>query len=473
MKKKILLFNTLTRRKEEFKPLKDKIVKMYTCGPTVYNFAHIGNFRAYVWEDLLRRYFKFKGFKVIQVMNLTDVDDKTIKGAQKQGKSLKEFTNFYKKAFFEDIKTLNIEKAEYYPEATAHIPEMIKIIKGLLRKGFAYKAEDNSIYFSVKKFKNYGKLSKFKLKFLKKNVRVNLDEYDKQSAADFSLWKAWTPEDGNVFWNTELGKGRPGWHIECSAMSMKYLGETFDIHTGGIDNMFPHHENEIAQSEAFTGKKFVNYWLHCKHLIVNGKKMSKSLGNFYTLRDLLKKGYSARAIRFTLLNTHYRNTLNFTEQSLKANEKAIKKIDEFIIKLSEFNENNALNIKAEKLIEKLLENFENALDNDLSITEAIAALFDFIRDFNKLIQNNKISKKQARKALNALKKIDLVLGIMDFSLILKKQKIPLEIQKIVLEREKFRKQKNFRKADELRELLRKKGYRVDDTPTGPKIFKEK
>ena len=286
---KILLFNTLTRRKEPFTPLEIGKVKMYTCGPTVYDYAHIGNFRAFLFEDLLKRWLLLQGFKVTHVMNLTDVDDKTIRGSQKQGLPLRQFTDFYIKAFFEDIKTLNILAADVYPRATDRIPEMVALIKTLMDKGYAYRGEDGSIYYCISKFPDYGKLSKLKTAELKAGARVSQDEYAKEEAQDFALWKAWTPEDGDVFWETELGKGRPGWHIECSAMSMKYLGETFDIHCGGVDNIFPHHENEIAQSEAASGKKFVNYWLHNEHLQVEGKKMSKSLGNYYTLRDLLAK----------------------------------------------------------------------------------------------------------------------------------------------------------------------------------------
>ncbi|MEM7819165.1 MAG: cysteine--tRNA ligase, partial [Candidatus Aenigmatarchaeota archaeon] len=288
------LFNTLTRKKEVFKPIKKNEVRMYTCGPTVYDFAHIGNFRTYVWQDILKRWLLFKGFKVKHVMNLTDIDDKTIKGAREQGISLREFTEKYIKAFFEDSKTLNLLPADVYPRATEHIREIVELIKILIEKGYAYKGEDGSIYYDISKFKDYGKLSKLKIKELKAGARVKSDSYTKEEAYDFALWKAWDPEDGEVFFETEIGKGRPGWHIECSAMSMKYLGETFDIHTGGVDLIFPHHENEIAQSEAATGKKFVNYWLHAEHLIVEGRKMSKSLGNFYTLRDLLAKGYDPR-----------------------------------------------------------------------------------------------------------------------------------------------------------------------------------
>jgi len=283
--------NSLSRVREEFKPIEPGKVKFYTCGPTVYNFAHIGNFRAYIFEDLLRRYLKYKGYDVYQVMNLTDIDDKTIRDSQKEGISLKDFTGRYIKAFFDDLDTLGIERAEQYPAATEHIPEMVELIKKLTENGYAYEVNGN-YYFKISAFKDYGKLANLDMAGLKAGARVATDEYEKDSVSDFALWKAWDEADGDVYWETEIGKGRPGWHLECSAMSMKYLGNHFDIHTGGVDNMFPHHENEIAQSEGATGEKFVNYWMHCEYLIVDGRKMSKSLGNFYTLRDIIDKGYS-------------------------------------------------------------------------------------------------------------------------------------------------------------------------------------
>src|SRR4030065_1580791 len=322
----ICFFNTFTRQKEIFNPINPNEVRMYTCGPTVYDYAHIGNFRAFLFEDLLKRWLKHRGFKVTHVMNLTDVDDKTILGSKKQQIPLRQYTEFYAKAFFEDAKALNIEPADQYPRATEHIPEMTTLIKQLLCKGYAYKGEDDSIYYAISKFKEYGKLSKIRVQDLKKGVRVKTDEYAKEEAQDFALWKAWTAEDGDVFWETELGKGRPGWHIECSPMSMKYLGETFDIHFGGVDNIFLHHVNEIAQSQAATGKKFVNYWLHSAHLLVEGMKMAKRLGNFYTLRDLLNKGWNPVVIRYLLISTHYRQQLNFTIEGLEASKNAPQKL---------------------------------------------------------------------------------------------------------------------------------------------------
>ncbi len=306
-------YNTLSNRKEPFVPLYPGKVLIYTCGPTVYDYAHIGNFRSYIFEDLLRRYLKFKGYQVTQVMNITDVDDKIIRASKAAGQDIGEFTKKYISAFFEDLDALGIERAEFYPRATEHIPEMVELIKKLQQKGFTY-TTDGSIYFKLSSFPSYGKLSKIDLQGIKPGARMDLDEYEKEDVRDFVLWKG--KKEGEPYWKTELGPGRPGWHIECSAMSMHYLGESFDIHAGGVDLIFPHHENEIAQSEAATSRQFVRYWLHCRHLIVEGEKMSKSKGNYYTLRDLLGKGYQPLAVRYLLLSAHYRRQLNFTKEGL-------------------------------------------------------------------------------------------------------------------------------------------------------------
>ncbi len=462
------IFNTLSRKIENFKPLQGNTARMYTCGPTVYGFAHIGNFRAYVWEDMLRRYFKFKGYQVKHVMNLTDVDDKTIKGSMEQGVSLSEYTQKYKKAFFEDLEKLNIEKAEYYPAATEHIPEMVELIKKLLEKGYAYKGEDNTIYYSISKFKDYGKLSHFKIKKLIAGKRVKQDEYEKKQLSDFALWKAWDENDGIVFWETELGKGRPGWHIECSAMSMKYLGESFDVHTGGIDNMFPHHENEIAQSEAATGKRFVKYWLHCKHLVVEGKKMSKSLGNFFTLRDLQQ--YNPIAIRLVLLSSHYRKQLDFSKKGIETAEKKIDRLNELIAKLSETKESGTGSKNAEKETKKFLAGFEKAMDSDLNVSKAMAALFGFAKKANAMIGKKQLSETDAKKMLEALKRADSVFGIMRFEQ--KKEELPTELLGLIEKREQLRKEKKFAEADAIRQQLREKGIELLDTPDGARWKKK-
>ncbi|MCX8150505.1 MAG: cysteine--tRNA ligase [Candidatus Bathyarchaeota archaeon] len=465
----IRIFNTLTRQKENFSPLEEGKVRMYTCGPTVYDYAHIGNFRAFLFEDLLKRWLKHRGFKVTHVMNLTDVDDKTIRGSQKQRKPLKEYTDFYIKAFFEDIKTLNVEPADVYPRATEHIPEMVSIIKTLLEKGIAYRGEDNSIYYDISKFLAYGKLSHIKTQKLKAGARVKQDEYAKEEARDFALWKAYTPEDGDVFWETELGKGRPGWHIECSAMSMKYLGETFDIHCGGIDNMFPHHENEIAQSEAATGKPFVRYWMHNEHLLVEGKKMSKRFGNFYTLRDLLNKGYDPLAIRYLLLSTHYRQQFNFTFEGLNAAKSAIERLKNLQRRLQDAN-GKTIGEKLTQLIYKVQAGFSEAMDDDLNISVALAELFDFVREINNLLDINAITKEEAVKVNQLISDFDKVLGVIPKA---EQEKLPQEVEALIKQREEARKAKDWKTADEIRQKLRFMGITLEDTPQGIRWKKEK
>jgi len=467
----VSFFNTLTRKKEVFKPLEANTVKMYTCGPTVYDYAHIGNFRAFLFEDLLKRWLKHRGFKVLHVMNLTDIDDKTIKGSQKQHVPLREFTDFYVKAFFEDIKALNIEPADVYPRATYHIAEMVALIKTLMVKGYAYRGEDGSIYYAINKFPNYGKLSKIKTAELKAGARVSQDEYTKEEAQDFALWKAWAPEDGDVFWETELGEGRPGWHIECSAMSMKYLGETFDIHCGGVDNMFPHHENEIAQSEAATEKKFVDYWLHNEHLLVEGKKMAKRLGNFYTLRDLLAKGYDPIAIRYLLMSTHYRQQFNFTFEGLESSKGAVERLRNFVRRLHDVDGGKDSKGKVAVLTEKLEACFGGSLDDDLDIGIALASLFDFVREINNLLDSNMISKVEASQIGGLMMLIDEVLGVIGKEEV--EEALPADIDALVQKREQARKTKKWKEADEIRAQLKAMGIVLEDTAQGVRWHKEK
>jgi len=459
------IYNTLTRKKEVFKPIKDKQVSMYTCGPTVYNYVHIGNLRAMIFYDLFKKYLKYKGFKVKHVMNITDVDDKTIRDSQKEGKSLKEFTEFYTKAFLYDIKTLGIDLPDIMPKATEEIKEMVDLIKILLDKEIAYKTDDG-IYFSIKKFKEYGKLALLDLDKLKAGAsgRVASDEYDKENAHDFALWKFWDEKDGDVFWETEIGKGRPGWHIECSVMSSKYLGQPFDLHMGGVDLIFPHHTNEIAQSEAAYGKKFCNYWMHNAHLIVNGQKMSKSLGNFYTLRDLLDKGYEPKAIRYELLATHYRQKQDFREDNLKKIPETLQKFYDFLDKLDEIKSKKD-NKEVLKYIQKAKDEFEKYMDDDLNFSRALAAIFEFMTEINKII--NDISKNDADNIKETMHKFDSVLGIMEHE----KIEVSDEIKSLVEEREKARKEKDYKKADEIRDKLKEKGYIVEDSKEGPRIKK--
>jgi len=464
------LFNTLTRQKEPFTPIEEGRVRMYTCGPTVYDFAHIGNFRAFLFEDLLRRWLEYRGFEVTQVMNVTDVDDKTIRGSQKQQTPLRQYTEYYLKAFFEDVTVLNIEPAAHYPRATEHIPEMVTLIKKLIQKGYAYKGEDGSTYYAINKFKDYGKLSGIKIQELKAGARVKVDEYAKEEAQDFALWKAWTQEDGDVFWETELGKGRPGWHIECSAMSMKYLGQTFDIHCGGVDNMFPHHENEIAQSEAATGKKFVNYWLHNEHLLVEGRRMAKRFGNFYTLRDLLKMGYDPKAIRYLLLSTQYRQQFNFTFEGLDAAKGAIERLRNLMRRLQDADGKSS-GQKSTQLINKVQASFGEAMDDDLNISIALAALFDFVRDINNLLDTNALSRAEAKKVYALMVGFDKVLGVIGEVKI--EEKLPKEAEELIKKREEARKAKDWKTADAIRQKLKAMGITIEDTPQGVRWRTEK
>ena len=412
--------------------------------------------------DLIKRYLRYKGHKVNHVMNITDVDDKTIKGSQKTGTKLEEFTKKYEDAFFEDLDALNILPADKFPRATEHIEEMVQIIEKLLEKKTAYKAEDGSIYFDVRKFPDYGKLANIKLEELKTGAsgRVSADEYTKENVQDFALWKSYSNEDGDVFWETSLGKGRPGWHIECSAMSMKYLGETFDIHGGGIDLVFPHHQNEIAQSECSTEKKFVHHWIHNEWLLVEGKKMSKSLGNFYTLRDVLEKGYGSTEIRYLLLSTHYRQQLNFTFEGLAAAKNSVERLQELIRKLKNPEQAEQDQVLAKNVLETR-EKFNKAMDDDLNISEALAAVFEFARETNRLTEKG-ISSQNSEEILEMLRDFDEVLGVMDFS----EEKLEPEIISLIEKREELRKQKNFEEADKIREELKSKGILLDDSESG-------
>lgn len=460
-------YNSLSHLQEDFKPITDGQIGLYTCGPTVYNFAHIGNFRAYMFEDLLKRTLAYAGFKVKHVMNLTDVDDKTIRGSQAAKLPLRTFTQQYKDAFFQDIKTLRIIPADVYPAATDHIPDMLNIIQTLFDKGIAYQAEDKSIYFSIAKWPKYGQLVHIDHEQMRSGVRVKMDEYAKESVADFALWKAYDENDGDVFWDSPWGKGRPGWHLECSAMSSRYLGKTFDIHCGGIDNMFPHHEDEIAQSEAANGVKFVNYWLHCAHLMVDGQKMSKSLGNFFTLRDILAKGYTGREIRWVLIGAHYRQSLNFSFKALDDARSSLQRIDALLARLRELapapdkGEDEVAPVLA-----KAQEQFAAGLADDLNISAALAALFDLIRDLNKLMDADVLAGKAAKLALDTFDKFDTVLAICQPD---GDNEAPAEIQALAEARQAARKAKDFAKADQIRKDLDAQGWVIEDTPKGPRV----
>lgn len=467
-------YNSETRKKEVFIPLTNNHIRMYTCGPTVYHYAHIGNFRTYVFEDILRRTLKFFGYQVTQVMNLTDVDDKTIKGATHNHQSLIDYTRKYKNAFFVDIQSLGIERAENYPAATDFIQHMIDFIQKLLDKKVAYQSKDKSIYFSIDKFPSYGRLSHLKLEELQEgagDARVASDEYEKENVGDFVLWKAHDPErDGSIFWESPFGPGRPGWHLECSTMAMHLLGESIDIHVGAVDNIFPHHENEIAQSEACTGKQFVRYWLHSEHLIVNHKKMSKSLGNFYTLRDLLKKGYTGMDVRYMLMHTHYRTQLNFTFEGLDGAKTSLSRLNDFIGRIQEIARAGFTPSQAARgPLQKAIKHFTEAMADDLNISAALAALFDLMHEINILYDKNRMEPGDATEVLYVLKEFNRVLGVLEFE---KEEEIPPAVQKLLQQREQARKEKNWALADELRNEMSLAGYILEDTPLGARLKKK-
>jgi len=432
------LYNTLTRKKETFKPIKKDQVSFYACGPTVYDRVHIGNLRTYLFEDILKKILEHDGYQVKYVMNITDLEDKIIKKMKSENKTLKEITQPYTDLFFKDIKELNIAEANHYPKATEHIKEMIKLIEILLEKDIAYKGNDDSIYFDIKKFENYGALSQLKQRELKHGARIKTDEYNKENVGDFVLWKITSQNEPS--WEAPFGKGRPGWHIECSAMSSKYLGETFDIHAGAVDLIFPHHENEIAQSEAASGKKFVNYWIEGEHLLVNNQKMAKSLQNFYTLEDIKKKNFSPLVFRYLTLGTHYRSKLNFTWESLETAQNAYKRLKNIT---SEIKDDGKIN-------KKYLEEFENNINDDLNMPQALAILWNLIRD------------QKADGKYKTIEKMDQIFSLDLF----KKDKleIPQEIEKLVQEREQARKDKDWNKSDQIRKQIEEKGFRVEDTP---------
>lgn len=458
----ISFLNTETRRKEVFQSIEPGHVKIYTCGPTVYDYAHIGNYRAYLFEDLLRRYLKFRGFHVTQVMNLTDVEDKIIRKSQEQKCSIFAVTEPFTQAFFDDLDTLNIERAEFYPKATDHIPEMIALIQNLMGKGVTYE-KDGSIYFRVNQFREYGRLSGNRPDSLMAGARIDADEYEKEEATDFVLWKA--KKEGEHFWESALGNGRPGWHIECSAMAMKYLGSHFDIHCGGEDNIFPHHENEIAQSEAATGGKYVNYWLHCRHLLVNGEKMSKSKGNFFTLRDLIGKGFHPMAIRFFLVSSHYRTPVNLTMDGLKAAHASWSRIMDFKGRLQELLRGDISKGRLDILDEERKRceaRFEESMDDDLDSPRAVAAIFDFIRETNRVLDEHVPSNEQIAEILDTLQRFDSVLGVMKED----DRILDEEIEGLIRERQEARKNKDFARADAIRDRLAQEGIILEDTRDG-------
>jgi cysteinyl-tRNA synthetase len=476
----IQLHNTLSGKVEPFIPQKPGEVGMYTCGPTVYDYAHIGNFRTFVFQDILRRFLLLRGFKLTHVMNLTDVDDRIIANAAAAGVDIRAYTEKYIQAFFADCRTLSVESPEHWIRATDHIDDMVRLIQKLQRNTYTYPSE-GSIYYRITKFKDYGKLSKVDLSGIQAGARVDNDRYEKESARDFALWKA--PKPGEHFWETPIGTGRPGWHIECSAMAMKYLGETLDIHTGGIDLAFPHHENEIAQSEAATGKTFVRYWLHAEHLLVEGEKMSKSLGNFFTLRDLFNKGYKPSALRFALASVPYRRQLNFTFDGLQQATSSVERLRNFAARLKQekFPAGNQPGM-AERS-KKAVDDFDAGLSDDLNTAQALAAMFDFVREANIAMDKGEFRQGDVAAAQQFLADFDRVFAVIQDDDAEKLKAIGIdtaasgpsdaEIDKMVADRQAARQRRDFPASDRIRKELADRGIILEDTKDGGVRWKRK
>ena len=476
----ILLYNTLTNRLEPLDPVHAGEVRMYTCGPTVYDFAHIGNFRTFVFQDILRRFLRQRGYRVMQVMNLTDVDDRIIQNAAAAKISIREYTEKYVQAFLQDMDALHLEPPEEMVRATDHVDDMVDLIERLQQKGVTYRS-DGSIYYSIAKFPQYGRLSKIDMSGIQAGARVDVDRYEKADARDFALWKA--PKPGEHFWETRIGPGRPGWHIECSTMAMKYLGETLDIHTGGIDLAFPHHENEIAQSEAATGRTFVRHWLHAEHLIVEGEKMSKSLGNFFTLRDLFAKGHKPSSIRYLLLSVPYRRQLNFTEEGLTQAANSTERMRNFMARLKTSNfpagSNEAMRARAERAER----DFDAGLADDLNTAVALAAVFDLIRDANSAMDRGEFYEQDGVRIIATMEKFDQILNLLVDDDEEKLAKLGVgrskpkmggaEIDALIEERNAARKRRDFKRADEIRQQLAESGIIVEDVKDGSVRWKYK
>jgi len=475
----IRLHNTLSNQTEPFVPQRPGEVGMYTCGPTVYDYAHIGNYRTFVFQDILRRFLKLRGFKLNHVMNLTDVDDRIITRAAEAGVGIQDYTQKFVQAFFDDCKTLSIEEPEHWIRATDHIDDMVALIQRLQQKSYTYSGE-GSIYYRIAKFPDYGKLSKIDVAGIQAGARVDNDRYEKESARDFALWKA--PKPGEHFWETPIGPGRPGWHIECSAMAMKYLGDTLDIHTGGIDLAFPHHENEIAQSEAATGKPFARYWLHAEHLLVEGEKMSKSLGNFFTLRDLFAKGYKPSALRFALASVPYRRQLNFTFEGLQQATSAIDRLRNFSdrLKAGKFPEGQMLGM--EERIAKAAADFDAGLSDDLNTAMALAAVYDFVREANIAMDKGEFRQGDVASAQEFLATVDKVFAVVADNDAEKLQALgyaaaaaitDAEIEKLIAERQDARKRRDFATSDRVRKELADRGIILEDSKDGTVRWKRK
>src|SRR3984893_3109734 len=479
-KTEIRFHNTMSGQTEPFIPLVPGEVRSYTCGPTVYDFAHIGNFRTFVFQDVLRRYLRSRGYRVIQVMNLTDVDDRIIQKSAAAGVSIREYTDKYIQAYLDDRRALNLELPEHIARATEHIDDMVELIQRLTEKGFTYTSE-GSTYFRISQFPAYGKLSKIDVAGMQTGARVDMDRYDKDNARDFALWKA--PKPGEHFWETAIGPGRPGWHIECSAMAMKYLGETLDIHTGGIDLAFPHHENEIAQSEAATGKPFARYWLHAEHLLVEGEKMSKSLGNFFTLRDLFAKGYKPSALRFALASVPYRRQLNFTFDGLQQAASSVERLRNFADRLAQGKFPAGTQKKMAARIADAAEEFDAGLSDDLNTARALGAVFEFVREANIAMDKSEFGQGDVPAAQKLLQTFDQVFSVLENNDAQKLQALgygqkngasdDAEIEKLVAERQTARQSRDFAASDRIRKTLAERGIILEDSRDGSVRWKRK
>ena len=454
----IRFYNSITQKKEDFSPITKGKVKLYTCGPTVYDNAHIGNFRTFLFEDFLKRTLLALGYDVYHVMNITDVDDKTIQKSNIEKKSLREITKHYISNFKDDLKALSILPPDQFPNATDHIDQMINMIQALIDKGYAYPTDDGSVFFAIDSYKNYGKLSNINMDKAVRGERVVSDEYNLDNPSDFALWKAYKKEDGNVKWDSPWGAGRPGWHIECSAMSIEYLGPHFDIHCGGVDNKFPHHENEIAQSICATGRPFVNFWMHSEFLTVGGGKMSKSLGNYYFLNDIIDAGMTVQEFRYIVLSAHYRSKVNFALDKRYEAKMAIQRIMELKDRLEEFEESESDDLPSDA------DKFISALENDLDSPAALAVLFEWLRKTNSKLDKNEFSKSDIQKGNHFITFFNSIFGIL-----YEKFEIPKNIIELVKKRERARENNDWVKSDEIRKELNINGWNVKDTPTGPKI----
>ena len=462
----ICFYNSLTREKEEFREIEPGKVTFYSCGPTVHDYSHIGNFKTFVVFDLIKRYLTYRGYQVCHVMNITDVDDNIIGKVRDEKTTLKELTDRYTAAFFEDMATLNLLPADHYPRATDHISEMVEMIARMIEDGHAY-VHDGSVYFSIRSFPSYGELAQLDVSGLQAGASgVDTDKYDKKDARDFVLWKAWKSEDGDVFWKTDLGTGRPGWHMECSCMSIKYLGETIDIHAGAVDLIFPHHQNEIAQSEAVTGRRFVNYWLHGAHINVDDEKMSKSLGNFLTVRDIVNTPNDARAFRYLVVSNHYRTAFNFSREVLDAARSTMRRLDNFRRRLSNITQTDGGEEPA-SLLETAREGFIRHMDDDLNTPRAMSAVFEMVNAVEDLLGEGRVDRVGADRIGGFLDEIDQVLGVFyKPSEDEQEEELPDDLQALIGERDQARQERNWARADEIRDRFTELGYTLEDTPEG-------